>query len=384
MIAYEDVTVWHAATPEPVAARIAIGGDFLPAGNLIMPPEFDWGKQAKQLDQYFKDVGTTFVNLEGTLDTRQLRPRALLGLGQIVSAPPSSLEYLKSIRCGAIGIANNHSCDFGDEGVAHTKAASALYDMVSIGAGITLKETPDIFVWRGPDTMRVGFWAAAKATSDQATANRRGVEPCRIERGTQALETMRSQGAQCCVALIHAGCMRNNQPDPEDVRLLESLAQSGFDIVAASHSHRIAGHKQLRLAHDRNAFCFFGLGSIVSGYVSSPLEREGLVIVASLNASGGLVALEIHPVLLDAAGFGSIPSESNREIILQRFRKLSAELADGSYEKHFYRETSTGLTRLYVRDAQAAFRAAGLRGLARKAARVRVRHMKRLIRKVTG
>lgn len=166
--------------------------------------------------------------------------------------------------------------------------------------------------------------------------------------------------------------------------MLESLAQSGFDIVAASHSHRIAGHKQLRVAHNRSAFCFFGLGSIVSGYVSSPVEREGLVIVASLNAGGGLVSLEARPVLLDAGGFGSIPSESDRKRILQRFRGLSAELADGSYEKQFYRETSEGLTRLYARDVRAVFRASGLRGLARKAARVRGRHMKRLIRKVTG
>jgi hypothetical protein len=165
---------------------------------------------------------------------------------------------------------------------------------------------------------------------------------------------------------------------------MESFAHSGFDLVAASHSHRIAGYGQLRGPGNRDAFCFFGLGSIVSGYVSSPLEKEGLVIVAGLSASGKLVSIETRPVLLDATGFGSIPSASDGLMILERFRILSAEIRNGSYQKTFYREVSKGLGRLYARDAQAAFRIAGLRGLARKAARLRVRHMKRLMHKVMG
>jgi len=63
--------------------------------------------------------------------------------------------------------------------------------------------------------------------------------------------------------------------------------------------------------------------------------------------------------------------------------ELSAEIRDGSYEKEFYREVSRGLGRLYARDIHAAFRAAGLRGLARKAGRMRMRHVKRFLHKVT-
>jgi hypothetical protein len=154
--------------------------------------------------------------------------------------------------------------------------------------------------------------------------------------------------------------------------------------VAASHSHRVSGYRTVAATRERPNFSFYGLGSLVSGYVSCDAEREGLIVVAGLNASGALVRLEVRPVWLDESGFGSVPGAAAKQEILERFRALSAEIDDGSYERLFYHDVSQGLTRLYLRDARAAFRAAGIRGLASKARRMRVRHVKRLVHKVIG
>jgi len=384
MATNRNFEVWRAAEPEPVAARIAISGDFLPAGNQTMASNPDWRERASALHAHFEDVDESFVNLEASLNTEGLKARTLLGLGQIVSAHAASLEYLKAIQCHVIGIANNHSYDFGDEGTARTRAAIAHHGMVPLGAGSTLAKRPEILIWDGPEAVRVGFWASAKTTVDAARQNIRGVEPADPPRGNQALEEMKSRGATFCVALVHAGCMRTNRPDPEDVNLMETLAHSGFDLIAASHSHRIAGYKQISHKQNRNGFCFFGLGSLVSGYSSSPIEGEGLVVVATLGAKGNLISLEVRAVQLDADGFGSIADDTNNMVILGRFRSLSNEMSDGSYKKHFYREISQGLGRLYFRDAKAALRSAGIRGVVRKAARVRMRHLRRLIHGTTA
>jgi hypothetical protein len=154
--------------------------------------------------------------------------------------------------------------------------------------------------------------------------------------------------------------------------------------VAASHSHRVSGYRTVAAKRERPNFSFYGLGSLVSGYVSCDAEREGLIVVAGLNASGALVRLEVRPVWLDESGFGSVPGAAAKQEILERFRALSAEIDDGSYARLFYHDVSQGLTRLYLRDARAAFRAAGIRGLASKARRMRVRHVKRLVHKVIG
>ena len=380
----QSLLLWASPSGGTVAARVGVAGDFLPAGRLDFPGHDGWRETAAALAPHFADVTISVVNLEAVLDSSGLTARPLCGLGDIVSAPSACLEYLESICASILGLANNHSYDFGAEGVARTCEAISAHAMIALGAGRDLRGAPEVMVWQGPERVRVGFWAAARATSEPATRNCPGVEPATVARGLAALNQMRQQGARFCIALLHAGCLRTNYPDPEDVQLMDRLAEIGFDIVAASHSHRISGAKILQTDDDRQAFCFYGLGSLVSGYVSSPAEREGLIVVAGLNSEGTLVQIEVRPVLLGEGGFGEIPSPAINRAILDRLNRISGEIAGGSYERAFYRDMSNGLLRLYARDAGRAFRQFGVRGLARKAARVRMRHMKRLVHRVIG
>ncbi len=383
-MADRSLVLWDSGNSEQIATRIAIAGDFLPAGSLTFPAGVGWRKMAQSLAGHFEDVAVTFVNLECVVADETLPPRSLLGIGETVLACPDSLRYLQSIRAHAVGIANNHSYDFGDAGVTQTREAISKHGMIPLGAGRTARESPEVLIWQGPNKLRVGFWAAAKATHDFATAQTPGVEPATPKHALEAVREMKRRGATFCIALLHAGVLRTNRPDPEDVRLMDILAKSGLDIVAASHSHRISAYGRINRVPRSPSFSFYGLGNLVSGYIASPIEREGLVAVAGFNRDGKFIRLEIRPVLLDENGFGAIPDASMRDRILNRFRKLSEELAAGSYEKMFYRDLSPGLFRLYMRDARAAFRHRGVRGLAIKMSRIRLRHVRRLIRKVTG
>jgi hypothetical protein len=89
-------------------------------------------------------------------------------------------------------------------------------------------------------------------------------------------------------------------------------------------------------------------------------------------------------VLLGASGFGQVPNAEMSGTILEGFRQLSGEIADGSFERLFYGDVSKHLVQFYLRDARTAYRQSGVRGLARKAGRIRMRHVRRLVRKVIG
>jgi poly-gamma-glutamate capsule biosynthesis protein CapA/YwtB (metallophosphatase superfamily) len=379
-----NLVLWDSGKSDEIATRIAIAGDFLPAGNLSFRPGASWRDMALDLADYFDDVSATFINLECPVGDKVLRSRPLNGIGQIVFGPNDSLEYLQAINVKALGTANNHTYDFSDAGLEQTRAAISSCGMTPLGAGRTTRNMPEVFVFHGPLNLHVGFWASAKATHDSASREFAGVEPASHARGVEALEQMKTRGATFCIALIHAGCLRTNHPDPEDVRLMNLLAQAGFNVVAASHSHRISGYTHMDAFRKHEAFCFYGLGSLVSGYVSSPLEREGLMVTAGFNRDGKFARLEVRPVILAENGFGVIPDTAGVGKILERFRELSNDIADGSYERKFYQDVSRGLLRLYLRDARAAFRYRGIRGLASKMGRVRLRHVRRLVHKVTG
>ncbi len=356
----------------------------MPAGKLSLPPNANWRDMARPLDPHFEDVALAFANLECAINAEGLPPRVLCGIGEIVGAHEAALDYLDSIQTRIIGLANNHAYDFGAAGVERTRAAIHHRKMNAIGAGRHLKSAPDVYLWQGPESVRVGFWSAAKATHDPATRARAGVEPATIERAQGACNAMSVQGASFRIALLHVGCLRTNRPDPEDVRLMDSIARCGFDIVAASHSHRISGYREIAESHGRPSFCFYGLGSLISGYAACALEREGLIIVAGLTVAGDLARVEVRPVLLQDNGFGSVPDQRSSETILDRFRNLSTEITDASFIRRFYEDVSRGLARLYLRDVRTAYGQAGVRGLARKASRLRLRHFRRLVHGMVG
>jgi hypothetical protein len=379
-----SMTLWESPQRELVVARVAIAGDFLPAGELTIPDGTSWRELASNLAAYLDDVDATFANLECALDAEGLPARPLAGVGANVSATSKTLDYLAALRAQAIGIANNHSYDFGSSGVDRTQNAISCRGMVPLGAARTLNDPPEVHVWQGPGDVRVGFWAAAKACADLATHRTLGVEPATVHRAQRALIEMKNRGARFCIALLHAGTMRTNRPDPEDVQLADCLQKCGCQLVACSHAHRISGYRSVLTPEGIPSFCFYGLGSLVSGYIASPLEREGLIVVAGLNVRGDLARIEVRPVLMGASGFGQIPDAEMSGTILERFRQLSGEIADGSFERLFYGDISQHLVQFYLRDARTAFRQSGVQGLARKVGRIRMRHVRRLVRKVTG
>lgn len=368
--------LWQSQRPQPVVARLAVAGDFLPAGSIS--PSSGWREAARGIAPVFEDTEISFLNLECPLDATGLPARPLAGIGQIVSAESGSLDYLSGIRAKAVGIANNHSYDFGAAGVERTRAALIARNFVPLGAGRAVHDAPEIFIWQGPAEVRIGFWAAACASRDLATKRTAGVEPAASVRARRAGESLRACGANFCVALIHAGCMRASRPDPSDVALLDHIASSGFDLVCASHSHRISGSRIIRTNHHAPAVCFYGLGSIASGYIASPLEREGLVVVAAFHSDASLASVEVRPVWLADSGFAEVPPPQIARSIVDSFLDLTSEISDGTSARRFYEEVSPGVFPLYARDLRAALRHSGVRGLARKAARIRPRHLRRL------
>jgi poly-gamma-glutamate synthesis protein (capsule biosynthesis protein) len=376
--------VWQSADASAVVSRVAICGDFLPAGSLQFGASETWETKASLLAPAFHDVDATFANLECTIGADGLAARAINGIGQNVRASEAALAYMNSLRAVALGIANNHAFDFGEAGLQLTRDAVRRAGLSPIGSCRATGEPPEVHVWESPLGVRVGFWSAAIATREPASRTQAGVEPASLARGVAGLDEMNRLGARFRIALVHAGTLRTNRPEPEDVRLIDALAHVGFDIVAASHSHRISGHKLIEREDGPPSACFYGLGSIVSGYVAASEEREGLIAVAGFDAEGRLAQIEARPVLLNAAGFGTAPARDDADAILARFLKLSNEIATGEYVRVYYDEASRGLGGLYLRDVRAAYRSGGIAGVARKAGRLRLRHVKRLVRKVVG
>jgi poly-gamma-glutamate capsule biosynthesis protein CapA/YwtB (metallophosphatase superfamily) len=371
-------------TNSSAACRIAIAGDFLPASGLQLPPHPSWSQLGASLRKHIDPIDAAILNLECSIDVDGCNPRRKLGLGDTFAASRDVLEFPLALGAKIVGLANNHTCDYGSEGLARTKRAVLDAGLVPLGAVSSISKPPDVAIIKTASNACVGFWAAACHLPESATPHNSGVEPATRNRARQALAVLEARGATLNIAFLHAGLEHSNRPDPHDVSLIDDLARAGFDIVAASHSHRISGHKRIHRASNKDAFCFYGLGSISSGVLYSPLEHEGLTVVVGLDASGELARIEVHPIYLEETGWGTIPNAAQADAILDRFMSLSQEIQNGSYRRLFYQETGKGLVGRQFRDVRAAFANGGLRGLASKLTRVRMRHLRRVFYRTVG
>lgn len=361
--------------------KIGVAGDFLPSGGLVLPEGVTWVEMSQNLGELFNDLDIAFVNLECPVDVHPAKPRIKMGLGDSFAAPAEALDFLPPLRATVVGLANNHIYDYGQQGLERTRQALFSKGITSLGVGKSLDESPDIHVWKSPVGIEVGFWAAARGLPELSTRRRSGIEAATTKRAAEALSEMKKRGAHLCIALLHTGLEHTNHPDPGDVLLMDSFACIGFDIVTAAHSHRISGYKLLPAFGGRLACCFYGLGSLVSGVIYSSLEREGILVVVSLDRQGALLRIEARPVYLAGSGWGMSAYSPHHESIMDRFRSCSREIVDGSYKTVFYRDTGKDLFGRQLRDVQVAFQKGGVKGIAQKLGRLRMRHMQRLIRK---
>jgi poly-gamma-glutamate capsule biosynthesis protein CapA/YwtB (metallophosphatase superfamily) len=371
------MVVWE-RSEQLASCKVAVAGDFLPSGNLQPPDAHTCETMADSARPVFENANVLFVNLECPIDVVGLCAAPQAGLGSTLGAPSHVLQYLSRLHVLPVSVANNHIFDFGVAGFEHTRKAVLASGMVPLGCGGTTSDPPTVHVWQSPSGVRVGFWAAARITSQAASSNRVGTEPATLQRAKMAVARLRHLGADCCVALLHAGLERTNYPEPDDVALMDSFAEAGFSLVAASHSHRISGCKLLRTKHS-TAACFYGLGSISSGVMYSPLEHEGMVVVLSLDNRGELVRIAANPVAMDDSGWGTVPSFDHEKLIIERFRTITAHIEDGTYRQLFYRETSQDLFARQLRDVAAAFRYGGVGGVLQKIGRARFRHFNRAV-----
>jgi hypothetical protein len=364
-----------------VRFRVALAGDYLPSAGLGATTGCDWNCQAAKLAPYFRNIDLAVANLECPVDVEGYAARPKIGLGDTFSAPPESLDYLSALHVKLVGIANNHIYDYGPEGLRRTQEAIKRRGLTPIGSGRSLREPPEVFTAESLFAGRIGFWAAARNLPELATTSHAGVEPATTARAKVAIAELRRQRTNLNVAFLHAGIEHTNRPDPDDVEFMDELMALGFNIVAASHSHRISGYRMATGKDGRPAFCFYGLGSLSSGIKYSSLEQEGLMPVIGVDEFGQIAQVEVQPLLLSPDGWGMIPESASAKTILDRFMMLSLEIIEGSYGQRFYQDTGKDLVQRQFRNLRAAYKKGGLSGLVQILSRIRMRHINRVLHK---
>jgi hypothetical protein len=257
-----------ASTPKGASGplRVLVTGDVI-AHRPVLVKEGALAKALEPLGPLFSGADAVLVNHESaTGETPRGRELAY-------AAPAFWSSELHASHVTTVGLANNHACDLGREGLGATVDSAKKAGLAVVGAG----EKPwshVVLAERGAHKVCAVAWSTLE-NGDPRTCKGMlayGPEgrPSESLMAT-ALSDAKKAGCDTVVAVVHIGEEYKDQP-PSVYALGARLAEAGADAVVMHHPHVPSPLKTTTTKDGRVVPVFASVGNLVSnqGYAWKP------------------------------------------------------------------------------------------------------------------
>lgn len=326
--------------------RLFLGGDVHHGENYVrsgrrVAAEFGYDHSFAYLQPLISRANYAVVNMETPATALEQSPvtgKHFLHRTNPDEAPAALARH--AIR--AVGLANNHTMDFGPQGLLDTFAALQRHRIRIFGAGRNLAEAEIPLTLRIPsagEPRHVALFAMFEhrpapdpAHDFYATPSRPGVAKIDARRFEQLVRSYRERFENLYViAFAHWG--RNYAwRTPEQRELGRRLIEVGADTVIGHH-----GHNYQEIERYRGKWIFYGIGNFIfnswgrwSEFPTMP--RYGLPVELDFALDGSRDPLaRLYPILVDNARTNfqpRIPDEGEAADALRRLLARS-ELSAG-------------------------------------------------------
>ncbi|MER7419423.1 CapA family protein [Micromonospora peucetia] len=273
----------------PAEITLAFAGDVHFAGRtagLLAAPTTAFGPISSTLSA----ADLTMVNLETAVTTRGTpEPKQFL-----FRAPASTYDAVKAAGVDVVSIANNHTLDYGREGLADTVNAARAAGVPAVGAGVDAAAAYAPWITRVNGT-RIAFLAFSQVdelwSEWRATENRAGIAMTRdLPRAVAAVRAAR-QRADVVVVYVHWGTEGDACPPTDARAFADEVARAGADIVVGTHAHLLLGDGWIG-----RTFVQYGLGNFLWWRDDAYSNDTGVLRVTLRGAE--IVETELVPALI--------------------------------------------------------------------------------------
>ena len=278
---------------------------------------YPWGNTLSLLQQ----TDLRIINLETTLTTHtQINPKVFN-----FKALPDRVKTLQAAHIDVANLANNHSLDFKETGLAETIATLDAADIHHVGAGMNREQAcaPTIITKNNIKIGIIGY--TDNEPTWKAATNKPGINY--IEIGNSAdLETIKKQIAalrnvvDIVIMTIHWGPNMQQRPSQQFVQFAHTMIDAGIDIMQGHSSHVFQGIEVYK-----NKVIVYDTGDFIDDYAVNPILRNDQSLFFAVTiAKNGPQSITLTPVVISNMQV-NIADGFEKQEIMERIQMLSQE-----------------------------------------------------------
>ena len=207
-------------------------------------PEYPGNDKAKnavsKVKKFFHDADFSIINLENVMG-RKDSYIPISKCGPNLISTDNFFYYIKELNPSVIGLANNHTGDFGEEAIFHTLDLITKEGYQYIGAGQNITDAYIPYIAE-KDGVKVGIIAVCENEFGGAKENKAGSAVYNLTRLKKGIDNLKEENIKP-VIFFHGGNETNPFPSPGKKELYRHFVDLGASAVVAMHTHCPQGYE---------------------------------------------------------------------------------------------------------------------------------------------
>lgn len=297
-----------------MSLSIIIGGDIVPSSvDCSLSSEGQPRIIDPDVVRLLQDSDFRVFNLESPIGESE---KTIKKEGRCFIAHPDCVDFLKSLGCTALGIANNHIKDYGEAGMLQTLDILNQNEITPFGYGENYKNASDTVILK-KDGKSVAIIACSETEFTTFLDGGIGAVPYH-DYWTNRKITEAKKNCDIVVVLYHGGKEYYPYAAPYHQERCHIMVDAGADFILSQHSHCIGG-----LEEYCGAKILYGQGNFIFDQKNGKAEtKQGLLARIVVENTTNL---ELIPVMLED-GIVKLADEETKKQIADDFKKRAEVL----------------------------------------------------------
>lgn len=269
--------------------------------------------------------------------------------GPNIKCPAEFVYALKKLKLDVVGLANNHTGDYGEEGVFYTLDTLRKNGLPYIGAGKNLEEAYEEYVYT-KDGVNISILCVCENEYGIARKNFAGCAGYKIGICAKRIMEEKAKG-NYVILFFHGGNEDNPYPSPGKQELYRYFTDLGADAVLAMHTHCPQGYEIYNGKPIIYSMGNFFFPSVMAGNRANPQSSFYFGYMTELEFFDGKFIPKFYPYSFYGEKMELLKGER-----LEKFNKYFDEICKPIHDEDELQKLFNGwclsLGRTYARHAQ--------------------------------